>query len=121
MRIYSNTRSTEVMRHPIFASDDTEINYTTDENVSDKLDNIADNIEDMQDVVDDAVKQDDVSIEMDNNISNHYIAECERCQGVFISAMIESDQDVDKISGICPLCEKESDQYLKWVIKEINK
>ena len=61
-----------------------------------------------------------VDIENDNNISNHYIAECNRCHGVFISALRESDQQVEFISGICPLCEKESDQYIKWVIKPIE-
>lgn len=83
------------------------------------LDSIADNIEDIQDQVDD-VQEDDIDIEMDNNIDGHYIAECEKCHGLFISAVIESDQEVEKISGTCPLCEKESDQYLKWVIKSVN-
>lgn len=61
-----------------------------------------------------------VDIETDNNISGHYIAECNRCHGVFISALMESDQHVEFISGICPLCEKESDQYIKWVIKPVE-
>lgn len=59
-------------------------------------------------------------IEADNNIAGHYIAECSRCHGVFISALIESDQQVEYLSGICPLCEKESDQYIKWVIKPVE-
>lgn len=60
------------------------------------------------------------NIETDNNISGHYIVECNRCQGIFISALTESDQTVEFISGVCPLCEKESDQYIKWVIKPVE-
>ena len=90
-----------------------------DEGVDDKLDSIADDIEDMQDDIDE-IQEDDVDIEMDNNIEGHFIAECEKCHGIFISAMVESDQVVDKITGICPLCEKESDQYFKWVVKPIE-
>ena len=60
------------------------------------------------------------SIDVDNNISGHYIAECNRCHGVFISALMESDQHVEFISGTCPLCEKESDQYIKWIIKPVE-
>ena len=91
-----------------------------DDTIDDTLDTIADNIEDIQDQVDD-IQEDDVDIEIDNNIDGHYIAECDRCQGIFISAVIESDQEVEKITGICPLCEKESDQYLKWKIQSVNK
>lgn len=86
----------------------------------DTLDDIADSVEDIQDQVDD-IQEDDIHIELDNNIEDHYIAECERCQGIFISAVIESDQEIEKISGICPLCEKETDQYLRWVIKSVDK
>lgn len=91
----------------------------SDDSLSDTLDTLADNVEDMQDQIED-VREDDVDIELDNNIEGHYIAECESCQGVFISAMIESDQDVEKISGTCPLCEKKTDQYLKWVIHAVK-
>ena len=64
--------------------------------------------------------EDGPSIETDNNIAGHYIAECNRCHGVFISALMESDQHVEFLSGVCPLCEKESDQYIKWVIKPVK-
>lgn len=62
-------------------------------------------------------QEDDPSIEMENNIENHYIAECESCGGIFISAILESDQEIDHVTGVCPLCEKETNQYLKWVIR----
>lgn len=62
----------------------------------------------------------DPSIEVDNNIEGHYIVECDRCKGIFISALIESDEIVDHISGVCPLCEKESEQYIKWVVKPVE-
>lgn len=90
-----------------------------DDDFNDTLDDVADTVEDIQDAVDD-VDEDDVDIEMDNNIANHYIAECDKCHGIFISAMIESDQEVEKISGVCPLCETETDQYLKWIIHEVG-
>lgn len=91
----------------------------TDDSFNDSLDNLADQVEDMQEQVDE-VQEDDISIEMDNNIDGHYIAECEKCHGVFISAVIESDQKVEKIAGTCPLCQKDSDQYLNWVIRSVN-
>jgi len=74
-------------------------------------------IEDIQDSVDD-IEEDDINIEIDNNITGHYIAECEGCHGVFISATVESEQEVTKVTGVCPLCQKETDQYLKWVIRD---
>lgn len=85
----------------------------------DAIDDMADDIEDMQDSLDD-VQEDDPNIEVENNIAGHYIAECEKCHGIFISAVCESDQEVEKITGVCPLCEKESDQYLRWVVHEIE-
>lgn len=90
-----------------------------DDSLDDTLEDISDSIEDMQDSLDEIV-EDDPSIEIDNNIANHYIAECEKCKGVFISAIIESDQSVEHISGQCPLCGKDSDQYLKWVVRDIH-
>lgn len=94
-------------------------NYDSDQTISDDIADLSDKVDDLQDSVDDA-QEDDVDIEIDNNISGHYIAECDNCHGVFISAMIESDQQVEKISGVCPLCNKQSDQYLKWIVKEAN-
>ena len=82
--------------------------------LSDDLDHIKNLIED------DIMSEDPTSIAIDNNIEQHYIAECEECKGVFISAVVKSDQKVDKISGICPLCEKSTDQYLRWVIVDAN-
>ena len=88
-----------------------------DGDVEDTIDEVADNIEDLQDTVDE-IQEDDVNIEVENNIEDHYIAECDKCHGIFISAVIESDQEIDHISGVCPLCQKESEQYLYWVIKK---
>lgn len=87
-----------------------------DDSIKDNIDELSDQVEDLQGSID-TVTEDQPSIDVDNNIENHYIAECESCHGIFISAVVESDQEVQKISGICPLCEKETDQYLKWVVK----
>ena len=88
--------------------------------VNDSLDDLADNVEDIQEEINE-IDEDRIDIELDNNITDHYIAECEKCKGIFISAMTESDQVVDSIHGTCPICEEESDQYLLWIIKEAKK
>lgn len=82
----------------------------------DALDDVQDQVEDIQDQVDE-VDEDEIDIEVNNNIEDHYVAECDRCHQVFISAVVESDQDVESISGVCPLCGKESEQFLKWIIR----
>ena len=63
-------------------------------------------------------RQDSSSIDMDNNITNHLIAECQNCHGIFISAMLASDQEIESINGVCPLCNKDTEQSLKWIIKD---
>lgn len=90
-----------------------------DEGLDDALDNIAEQVDDIQDAVED-IEPDDPNIPTDNNIANHYIVECDRCQGIFISALTESEQEVKKISGTCPLCGKETDQYIKWIVRDIH-
>jgi len=63
-------------------------------------------------------RQDGSTIEVDNNIVNHLIAECQNCHGIFISAMLASDQDIESINGVCPLCNKDTEQTLRWIIKD---
>lgn len=82
------------------------------------IDDIATAVEDLQDSVDEVV-QDDESIEVDNNIEDHYVAECDRCKGIFISAVKESDSPMEYVHGVCPLCQEETDQHLKWVIRAV--
>ena len=106
MRIKNNNKKRSIMAAEVDAQD-----------IRDTIDDLADSVGEVQDVVDD-VEVDDVDIEVDNNIANHFIAECDRCHGVFISAMVETDQDVKSVTGICPLCDKETEQVLKWIIKE---
>lgn len=110
----------------VFGADDDMIRDEYDSNIddidagfNDKIDDVADAVEDIQDTIEQD-KEDPINIEIENNISDHYIAECEKCQGVFISATIESDQKISKVTGECPLCGEESDQYLKWVIKPVS-
>ena len=102
-------------------SDETDPTDPTDstDSLSDNIDDIADTVEDIQDTIDD-VQEDDVNIQVENNISDHYIAECERCHGIFISSVIRSEQPLEKISGTCPLCDRQTDQYLKWVVKDVK-
>lgn len=111
-----NIRHTKIMAAGGFFDDDAEFDESMNEGDS-TISNIQDQIDDISDQLDD-IEQDDAAIEMDNNIVNHLIAECENCKGIFISAMIASDQDVDSINGICPLCNKDTTQNLKWIIKD---
>lgn len=90
-----------------------------EESLEDAIDDVADNVEDLQDSIDD-MEEDDVEISVNNNIADHYIAECSRCKGIFISAVVESDQDIEFVSGVCPLCRRETEQSLKWIIKNAN-
>ena len=113
MKIYSTKR--------IYgASDDFESDdFESTDSIVDQIDEVSDQLDEMQEDID-AIQQEDPNIMVENNIDNHYIAECDACHGIFISSMTESDQEVDKITGICPLCEKETDQYLNWVVKAVD-
>lgn len=92
-----------------------------DDGFAEKLDDVADTVEDIQNTVDnDDVKEEDVDIDIENNISGHYIAECERCKGIFISATVQSDQAVESVTGECPLCGEETEQLLKWVVTPVT-
>jgi len=86
--------------------------------VGDVEDAAEEDILDDEDVEEADIQEDDPEIDVDNNIVNHLIAECENCKGIFISAMIDSEQDVQSINGICPLCNKDTTQTLKWIIKD---
>ena len=87
--------------------------------ISDNLDELSDSVQNLQDSIDD-INPDPVDIEIYNNISDHYIAECDLCQGVFITSLMESDARIDSIHGICPICNQESEQFIKWVIKSVE-
>ena len=95
----------------------TDVEVDDDDALGEQLDSIEDNLEDVQDAVED-FEEDDVSIDVDNNIADHLVAECDNCKTPFISAMIASDQVVDSISGICPICKKDTTQTIKWIIKK---
>ena len=114
MKIMKKGRTIKSSTRIVAADED----FDNDYDIGETIDDLADDVEDIQDSIDD-IQEDDVDIELDNNIGNHYIAECDNCHGIFISALTESDQEVKKISGTCPLCNKETDQYLKWIIKDI--
>lgn len=113
----------------IVAAEDDELNMTPnlgeiddlDDSFSEQLEDVADTVEDIQDTVsDDDHQEDTINIEVENNIAGHYIAECDKCKNVFISATVLSDQIVECVTGVCPICREESDQYLKWVIKPVE-
>ena len=107
-----------ITKRPIMAAEGDDL-LDEDDSFNETLDSMSDQIEDIRDDVEE-INEDDVDIDTDNNIDNHYIAECDSCHGVFISAVIENDQHPDKVSGNCPLCGKNTDQYLKWVIKSVE-
>lgn len=87
--------------------------------ISDDLEELSDSVDDLQDSIDD-VNPDPINIEMYNNIADHYIAECDLCQGVFITSLMESDAHIDSIHGICPICNQESEQFIKWIVKSVE-
>lgn len=113
--------STKSRKTKITAAED-DYDFAEDvDDFSDTVDDLSDTVDDLKDAVDDDIfDEDEPDIEMDNNISGHYIAECDRCHGIFISAVIESDQEIDSISGVCPVCNKDTEQHLKWVVKDVN-
>lgn len=115
---YNVTAATKYVRA---ALDDEAFDDADDEvdGIMDSIDDVADTVEDLQDSIDE-VADDDVQISVNNNIGGHYIAECDQCNGIFISAVVESDQQVDSVSGVCPLCGKETEQYLKWLIQDVK-
>ena len=85
-------------------------------NLENDSDGVEDTIED-EDMGEDG-QQDGSTIDIDNNIFDHLIAECQNCHGIFISAMIGSDQPVESINGVCPLCSKETEQFFVGIIKK---
>ena len=114
-------------KHSILAADDDDFDSMVDDDendtpevsddvsIQDTLEDMSDTLEDMQDDVD-KMDPDLVDIELNNNIEDHYIAECSVCHGVFISAVVKSDTEIDNVHGTCPLCNREADQLLKWLI-----
>lgn len=89
------------------------------DSIQDTLGDIAEQVDDALDTMEDEYP-DDPSIEVNNNIDGHYIVECDKCHGIFISALVESDQPVKSVSGTCPICDSETDQTVKWVIHAVN-
>ncbi len=103
--------------------DDAELEEGDDDEVYvddyDGIDDIADKIDDIADDVNE-VKSDEVAISVENNIQDHFIAECERCGGIFISSVVTSGNNPESVRGVCPLCNEETEQFLKWVIKSVD-
>ena len=109
----------KITKRPILAADDfddEDIFNTEDE--SDNEEFVEEDIDEEAEPEEANIQEDDPDIDVDNNIQNHLIAECDNCKGIFISAMIASEQDIESINGICPLCNKDTTQTLKWIIKE---
>lgn len=88
------------------------------DSIQDALDDTTDTLEDLQDSVEelDDNPQDPI-LDINNNIENHYIAECRRCHEIFISAVVESESAVSSINGECPVCHEETEQDLKWIVR----
>lgn len=105
----------EIPHEPV--EDDT---VADDDSITDTLNDMSEQLDALQDDITDPSNEDDINIDINNNIDNHYIAECEKCHGIFISSLIASDQQVESIHGVCPRCDKESDQYLKWIVEAVE-
>lgn len=115
------SRNGKVMSTKRITAADEDVDFNDGGITIDPIDDMIDDVEDVENNEDEVeeVSEDDVDIEIENNIANHYIAECDVCHGVFISALVETDQEVEMISGVCPLCGKETDQYLNWIIRDV--
>ena len=110
-----------IVKKGIFAADDIDnIAVEDGDALVDTVEDISDAVDDLQDSMDDITEQDDTNIEIENNIDGHFIAECESCGGIFISAVIESDNNAESITGNCPICGKETTQDLNWIIKSVS-
>ena len=116
MKIKKNGKVVKASSRIFAAAGDEEFAETTD-NFNDtnyELCNTKEN-----NIDEDDIEEDSIEIELDNNIADHYIAECDICSGIFISELTETNQEAENITGICPICGKESEQYLKWIVKEV--
>lgn len=106
-------------RPAITATEDYNFNVDDSEGIQNSLDNVEDTLNNVQDIVEDLYDGPHNTVfDIENNISNHYIAECERCHEVFISAVVESETSTESVEGECPICHETSKQYLKWIIRE---
>lgn len=141
IRIYNQARqmiaASSITERPILSAEDEESTvYEEDDgdivtdtyegdgigDLSEDLSELSDSLENVQEELQsDDIEEDEINIEKENNIANHYIAECDSCHGIFISAVMESDQELSSITGICPLCGKETTQYLNWIIRDVDK
>lgn len=100
-------------------TDMTDASMSDSGDMQDAVDDLTDAVNDIQDDLED-IQEDNPNIQTENNIESHLIAECDACSGIFISAMIKSDQKVDSVKGVCPLCGKESTQHFKWFISKLE-
>lgn len=98
----------------VFDVDDTDGMQDAVEDMSDTLEDIQDTMDEIDDAPQDTV------LNMRNNIENHYIAECDRCHDIFISAVQESDSPVESVEGECPCCHEHTKQRLKWIVRDVN-
>ena len=135
MRIYSNRNNTVRKSRKIYGAEGDLEPASRDMFLDDLDDEEATENEDTEDTEDDSdVKSIDdeeypfgeeqiqtpVAIEVDNNIDNHYVAECEVCKKPIITAVIKSDSVVQSIQGICPVCNNESTLYLRWLLSPVE-
>ena len=110
-----------VAAKPVMAAPDFMDDVEDIENVSESIEDASDAVEDLKDTIDDIDDNpEDTLLDIDNNIENHYIAECERCHEVFISAVVESDSPVESIEGECPCCHEHTKQNLKWIVRDVD-
>lgn len=109
----------KIVKKKVTASSKIYADDTQDYGFAETIDDISDSVEDIRNTIED-MEEDPIDIDIDNNPENHFLAVCDSCHDMFISALVETDQEVEKITGICPACGKESDQYLKWIIRDVK-
>lgn len=106
---------------PVTAAEEEGYDVQDTDGIQDALDSVEDTLDDVQDAVEDSYDgPHDTVMDVQNNISNHYIAECDKCHEVFVSAVVESESPIDSIEGECPCCHEHTVQKLKWVVRDAS-
>lgn len=106
---------------PVLAAEEDPFALEDADDAQNMLDDATDAIDDLQDAVAEVSDQpEDAILDMDNNIDNHYIAECQRCHEIFISAVVESETRMESVHGECPCCHEQTEQDLKWIVRSVN-
>lgn len=111
----------------IFAADEDEDGpFEEEEDIEEEdipelnTDEVEDILDDEQEDFEDDIAQDSPAIETENNLANHFIAECDVCKGIYISPVVNSSTNPTSVEGTCPICGKDTTQTFRWIISDFE-